>query len=234
MYSVRVSRGTLGIARRIGANHDDVIMSIVVDARSAARSTPQLDAQFARRRRLSQRGCRHNWELIGLEGHRCAHSPPHPQIRTSLLQAPSMASTGRQLREELGAHFPENHADLRNFDSIAIDRTTPTQLRRHVSLAVENRGRRKKLGADSSRHGGRSDVMTITVDQNDASHIFASAGSGIYRSSDSGRPGRNSREFRRTHCEPCTFCSRSVRIPFTPPRRRVSGKPPMMAPLGAW
>ena len=69
---------------RIGANHDDVIMSIVVDARSA-------DTLYATSWTLSSHGggvyrsgdAGHNWQLIGLEGHTVralAAAPSNPDI----------------------------------------------------------------------------------------------------------------------------------------------------------
>src|SRR5258708_20710436 len=74
---------------RIGANHDDVIMSILVDARSA-------DTLYASSWTLSSHGggvyrsaaAGRNWDLIGLEGHavRTLAAPPsNPDI---LIAAP--------------------------------------------------------------------------------------------------------------------------------------------------
>src|SRR6267142_4954773 len=69
---------------RIGANHDDVIMSIVVDARSA-------ETLYATSWTLSSHGggvyrstdAGHNWQLIGLEGlvvRAIAEAPSNPDI----------------------------------------------------------------------------------------------------------------------------------------------------------
>ena len=112
---------------RIGANHDDVIMSIVVDARSA-------DTLYATSWTLSSQGggvyrstdAGHNWQLIGLEGHTVralAAAPSNPDI----LVAGAIDGVYRSI--DSGKNWerisPENHADLRNLDSIAIDPHEP-------------------------------------------------------------------------------------------------------------
>src|SRR5467141_2013764 len=69
---------------RIGANHDDVIMSIVVDARSAGTlyaTSWTLNSHGGGVYRSADAG--HNWELIGLEGHAVralASAPSNPNI----------------------------------------------------------------------------------------------------------------------------------------------------------
>src|SRR6266566_1541348 len=114
---------------RIGANHDDVIMSIVVDARSAGTlyaTSWTLNSHGGGVYRSADAG--HNWELIGLEGHAVpalAAAPSDPDILIA------GAIDGVYWAADSGKNWarisPENHADLRNFDSIAIaphDHTT--------------------------------------------------------------------------------------------------------------
>jgi photosystem II stability/assembly factor-like uncharacterized protein len=174
---------------RIGTNHDDVIMSIVVDARSA-------DTLYATSWTLGSHGggvyrstdAGHNWQLIGLEGHTVralSAAPSNPDI----LVAGAMDGVYRsvdsgKIWERIS---PENHADLRNFDSIAIDPRVPNTIYAgtyHLPWKTVDGGK-----TWAPIHQGMvddSDVMSITVDQNNASHIFASACSGIYHSSDGG------------------------------------------------
>src|SRR5882757_7610819 len=174
---------------RIGANHDDVIMSIVVDARSA-------DTLYATSWTLSSHGggvyrstdAGRNWQLIGLDGHMVralAAAPSNPNI----LVAGAIDGVYRSV--DTGQNWTristENHSDLRNFDSIAIDPHDPNTIYAgtyHLPWKTMDGGK-----IWSPIHQGMvddSDVMSITVDQNSASHIFASACSGIYHSADGG------------------------------------------------
>jgi photosystem II stability/assembly factor-like uncharacterized protein len=174
---------------RIGANHDDVIMSIVVDARSA-------DTLYATSWTLSSHGggvyrstdAGHSWQLIGLDGHTVralAAAPSNPNI----LVAGAIDGVYRSV--DSGKNWarisPENHSDLRNFDSIAVDPHDPDTIYAgtyHLPWKTADGGK-----TWSAIHQGMvddSDVMSITVDQNSASHIFASACSGIYHSADGG------------------------------------------------
>ena len=174
---------------RIGANHDDVIMSIVVDVRSA-------ETLYATSWTLSSHGggvyrstdTGRNWQLIGLDGHTVralAAAPSNPNI----LVAGAIDGVYRSV--DTGKNWtrisPENHSDLRNFDSIAIDPRDPDTIYAgtyHLPWKTIDGGKNW-----SPIHQGMvddSDVMSITVDQNSASHIFASACSGIYHSADGG------------------------------------------------
>jgi photosystem II stability/assembly factor-like uncharacterized protein len=174
---------------RIGENHDDVIMSIVVDARSA-------DTLYATSWTLSSHGggvyrstdAGHNWQLIGLEGHTVralAAAPSNPDI----LVAGAIDGVYRSI--DSGKNWerisPENHADLRNLDSIAIDPHEPGTIYAgtyHLPWKTVDGG--KNWAPIHQGMVDDSDVMSITVDQNNASHIFASASSGIYHSSNGG------------------------------------------------
>jgi photosystem II stability/assembly factor-like uncharacterized protein len=172
---------------RIGEHHDDVIMSMVVDARSA-------NTLYATSWTLSSHGggvyrsadAGHTWQLIGLEGlvvRAIAEAPSNPDILVA------GATDGVYRSEDSGKHWirisPEKHEDLRNFDSIAIDPHDPNTIYAgtyHLPWKTVDGGKNW-----SPVHQGMvddSDVMSITIDQNNASHVFASACSGIYHSSD--------------------------------------------------
>jgi photosystem II stability/assembly factor-like uncharacterized protein len=174
---------------RIGANHDDVIMAIVVDARSA-------DTLYGASWTLSSHGggvyrstdAGHNWQLIGLEGHTVralAAAPSNPDI----LVAGAIDGVHRSIDsgKTWGRISPENHSDLRNFDSIAIDPHDPNTIYAgtyHLPWKTVDGG--KNWAPIHQGMVDDSDVMSITVDQNNASHVFVSASSGIYHSSDGG------------------------------------------------
>jgi photosystem II stability/assembly factor-like uncharacterized protein len=174
---------------RIGANHDDVIMSIVVDARSA-------DTLYATSWTLSSKGggvyrsqdAGHNWQLMGLEGHTVralAAAPSNPDILIAgAIDGVYRSNDSGKIWARIS---PDNHADLRNFDSIAIDPNDPDTIYAgtyHLPWKTVDGGK-----TWAPIHQGMvddSDVMSITVDQNNAAHIFASACSGIYQSTDGG------------------------------------------------
>ena len=178
------------ILGRIGTNHDDVIMSIVVDARSAS-------TLYATSWTLSSHGggvyrsadAGHNWQLIDLEGHTVralAAAASNPDILVA------GALDGVYRSTDAGKNWarisPEKHEDLRNFDSIAIDPHDPSTIYAgtyHLPWKTVDGGK-----TWAPIHQGMvddSDVMSITVDQNNASHVFASACSGIYHSPDGGK-----------------------------------------------
>jgi len=172
---------------RIGEHHDDVIMSMAVDARSAS-------TLYATSWTLSSHGggvyrsadAGHSWQLIGLEGlvvRAIAQSPSNPDILIA------GATDGVYRSEDSGKHWarisPEKHDDLRNFDSIAIDPHDPNIIYAgtyHLPWKTVDGG--KNWAPVHQGMVDDSDVMSITIDQNDASHIFASACSGIYHSAD--------------------------------------------------
>ena len=172
---------------RIGSNHDDVIMSMIVDPRHES-------TLYATSWTLSSHGggvyrsadAGHTWQLIGLGGHTVraiAAAPSNPDILVA------GATDGVYRSMDAGKNWtrisPENHDDLRNFDSIAIDPRDPNTIYAgtyHLPWKTVDGGK-----TWSPIHQGMvddSDVMSITVDQNNPSHVFASACSGIYHSSD--------------------------------------------------
>ncbi len=174
---------------RIGEHHDDVIMSMIVDARSAS-------TLYATSWTLSSRGggvyrstdAGHTWQLIGLEGlvvRAIAEAPSRPDTLVA------GATDGVYRSEDSGKHWvrisPEKHDDLRNFDSIAIDPSDANIIYAgtyHLPWKTLDGG--KNWAPVHQGMVDDSDVMSITIDQNNAAHVFASACSGIYQSADGG------------------------------------------------
>lgn len=174
---------------RIGEHHDDVIMSMVVDQRSA-------NTLYATSWTLTSHGggvyrsldAGHTWQLIGLEGRvvrAIAQSASNPDILVA------GATDGVYRSEDSGKQWvrisPEHHEDLRNFDSIAIDPHDPSTIyggTYHLPWKTVDGG--KNWAPIHQGMVDDSDVMSITIDQNNSSHVFASACSGIYHSADKG------------------------------------------------
>jgi photosystem II stability/assembly factor-like uncharacterized protein len=174
---------------RIGEHHDDVIMSMMVDSRSAS-------TLYATSWTFSSHGggvyrsadAGHTWQLIGLEGRTVRAIAQAPSRPDTLVAG---ATDGVYRSEDSGKNWkrisPENHQDLRNFDSIAIDPHDPNTIYAgtyHLPWKTVDGGK-----TWNPVHQGMvddSDVMSITIDQNNSSHVFASACSGIYQSSDGG------------------------------------------------
>jgi photosystem II stability/assembly factor-like uncharacterized protein len=172
---------------RIGEHHDDVIMSMLVDLRSA-------NTLYATSWTLSSHGggvyrsadAGHSWQLIGLQGlvvRAIAQAPSNPEILIA------GATDGVFRSDDSGKHWarisPEKHEDLRNFDSIAIDpRDASTIYAGTYHLPWKTTDGGKNWAPVHQGMVDDSDVMSITIDQNDPSHIFASACSGIYHSPD--------------------------------------------------
>lgn len=189
VFGSRDAGGHWELLGRIGEHHDDVIMSMVVDVRSA-------NTLYATSWTLGSHGggvyrsadAGHTWQLIGLEGlvvRAIAQAPSNPDILIA------GATDGVYRSEDSGKHWarisPEKHEDLRNFDSIAIDPHDPNTIYAgtyHLPWKTVDGGKNW-----TPVHQGMvddSDVMSITIDQNDSSHIFASACSGIYHSPNGG------------------------------------------------
>ena len=174
---------------RIGDHHDDVIMSMIVDSRSASTlyaTSWTLGAQGGGVYRSADAG--HTWQLSGLGGHVVRAIAAAPSKPDTLVAG---ATDGVYKSEDSGKHWarisPENHEDLRNFDSIAIDPQDPNTIYAgtyHLPWKTVDGGK-----TWAPIHQGMvddSDVMSIMIDRDNSSHIFASACSGIYHSSDGG------------------------------------------------
>jgi photosystem II stability/assembly factor-like uncharacterized protein len=174
---------------RIGEHHDDVIMSMAVDPRSASTlyaTSWTLTSHGGGVYRSADAG--HTWQLIGLEGHTVRAIAAAPSSPDTLVAG---AIDGVYRSEDSGKHWtrisPENHEDLRNFDSIAIDPHDPNTIYAgtyHLPWKTVDGG--KTWAPIRQGMVDDSDVMSITIDQNNPSHVFASACSGIYHSSDGG------------------------------------------------
>jgi photosystem II stability/assembly factor-like uncharacterized protein len=174
---------------RIGDHHDDVIMSMTVDARSP-------NVIYATSWTLSSKGggvyrstdAGHTWQLIGLDGlvvRAIAEAPSNPDILVA------GATDGVYRSMDAGKYWarisPEKHEDLRNFDSIAIDPHDPDTIYAgtyHLPWKTVNGG--KNWVPVHQGMVDDSDVMSIMIDQVNPAHIFASACSGIYHSPDGG------------------------------------------------
>jgi photosystem II stability/assembly factor-like uncharacterized protein len=82
---------------------------------------------------------------------------------------------------------PEGHADLRNFDSLAVDPSDPNMIYAgtyHLAWKTSDGGRNW-----APIHAGMiddSDVMSLVLDRNDPNRLFATACSGMYRSTERG------------------------------------------------
>ena len=174
---------------RIGSNHDDVIMTILVDPRSETTllaTSWTLGSQGGGVYRSTDAG--HTWQLIGLGGHAVRALAAAPSNPDTLVAG---AIDGVYRSTDAGNHWtrisPENHEDLRNFDSIAIAPHDPNTIYAgtfHLPWKTVDGGK-----TWAPIHQGMvddSDVMSISVDQNNPSHVFASACSGIYHSADGG------------------------------------------------
>lgn len=174
---------------RIGEHHDDVIKSMVVDPRSASTlyaSSWTLSSQGGGVYQSTDGG--HNWKLLGLEGRvvrAIAFAPSNPDTLVA------GATDGVYRSQDSGKHWtrisPENHEDLRNLDSIAIDPHDPNTIYAgtyHLPWKTVDGGKTR-----ASIHQGMvddSDVMSVTIDQDNSARIFASGCSGIYHSPDGG------------------------------------------------
>jgi photosystem II stability/assembly factor-like uncharacterized protein len=172
---------------RIGANQDDVITHILVDSRDSKRlyaSTWTFAPGGGGVYRSDDSG--RTWHLVGLERETVralAQSVSDPEI----FVAGSISGVYRS--KDSGKSWqrisPAGHADLKNFDSVAIDPRNPEIIYAgtyHLPWKTENGGRdwfpvHKGMIDDS-------DVMSIIIDPSNPSHVHATACSGIYHSSD--------------------------------------------------
>ncbi len=170
---------------RISGSQDDVITHIIVDPRDANRlyaSTWALYSNGGGVYRSEDAG--HTWNIIGLAHETVralAQSPTDPK----LLLAGSLTGVYRSTDE--GASWvkitPDNHADLKNFDSVAFDVKDNNILYAgtyHLPWKTTDGGKNwfpvvKGMIDDS-------DVMSIIVDPANPDNVHATACSGIYHS----------------------------------------------------
>lgn len=170
---------------RVSSAQDDVITHIIVDPRDANRlyaSAWSLYSNGGGVFRSDDAG--HTWNIIGLAHETVralAQSPTDPK----LLLAGSLSGVYRSKDE--GASWekitPDNHTDLKNFDSVAFDVKDNNTLYAgtyHLPWKTTDGGKNwfpvvKGMIDDS-------DVMSIIVDPANPENVHATACSGIYHS----------------------------------------------------
>lgn len=174
---------------RIGSGQDDVVTHIIIDPRNADRVYASTWALYSGGGGVyrSDDGGR-SWNIIGLAHETVralAQSPTDPK----LLLAGSLTGVYRSTDE--GASWtkitPDNHADLKNFDSVAFDPKDNNTIYAgtyHLPWKTSNGGKDwfpivKGMIDDS-------DVMSIIVDPANSDNVHATACSGIYHSTNGG------------------------------------------------
>jgi photosystem II stability/assembly factor-like uncharacterized protein len=174
---------------RIGERLDTVVMSLLVDRRDSKRlyagiRTMKDDAGGLYR---SHDGGR-TWQLAGLRGQHVraiAQSASRPDLFVAgTLEGVYRSADSGKSWERIS---PTGHADLLNFDSVAIDPENPDLIYAgtyHLAWKTSDGGR-----TWTPIHTGMiddSDVMSISLDRWDSNKIFATACSGMYRSANRG------------------------------------------------
>jgi photosystem II stability/assembly factor-like uncharacterized protein len=177
--------GSWQLLSRISGSQDDVITHIIVDPRDGNRlyaSTWALYSNGGGVYRSDDAG--HTWNIIGLAHETVralAQSPTDPK----LLLAGSL--TGVYRSQDEGASWqkitPDNHSDLKNFDSVAFDVKDNNIMYAgtyHLPWKTIDGGKNwfpvvKGMIDDS-------DVMSIIIDPANPDNIHATACSGIYHS----------------------------------------------------
>src|SRR5450432_1231344 len=177
--------GSWQLLSRISGSQDDVITHIIVDPRDGNRlyaSTWALYSSGGGVYRSDDAG--HTWNIIGLAHETVralAQSPTDPK----LLLAGSLTGVYRSADE--GASWikitPDNHSDLKNFDSVAFDVKDNSIMYAgtyHLPWKTTDGGKNwfpvvKGMIDDS-------DVMSIIVDPANPDNVHATACSGIYHS----------------------------------------------------
>jgi photosystem II stability/assembly factor-like uncharacterized protein len=182
------SGGHWALFGRASTERDAVITAIVVDPRDGnvlfASSWNRDSAAGGGVFRSSDGG--RTWSAAGLDGRAVralALAPSNPNVLVA-------GTLDGVYRTEDGANSwarisPDGHDELRNLDSLAVDRRDPQIIYAgtfHLPWKTEDGGRTWR-----PIHEGMiddSDVMSLLVDAQDPRRIYASACSGIYRSDD--------------------------------------------------
>ncbi len=182
--------GHWALLSRIGTGQDDVVTHIIVDPRDANRlyaSTWALYSGGGGVYRSDDAG--RTWNVIGLAHETVralAQSPTDPK----LLLAGSLTGVYRSTDE--GATWtkitPDNHTDLKNFDSVAFDPKDNNTIYAgtyHLPWKTTDGGKNwfpvvKGMIDDS-------DVMSIIIDPSNPDNVHATACSGIYHSTNGGQ-----------------------------------------------
>lgn len=174
---------------RIGEGRDTVVMSLLVDSRdsrSLFAGTWSLSGAGGGVYQSKDQGQR--WHLVGLAGQTVrmvVQSSADPEI----LVAATVEAVFRS--KDSGRNWerltPSGHADLRNFDSAAIDPRDAEVIYAgtyHLAWKTTDGGRNW-----TPIHRGMiddSDVMDIEIDRTNPDRVFATACSGMYRSENRG------------------------------------------------
>jgi photosystem II stability/assembly factor-like uncharacterized protein len=174
---------------RVGGRDDVVVMTLLVDARDTRvlyAGTWTLSGTSGGIYRSEDRG--RTWHASGLDGQTVrmlAQSPSQPDT----LAAATVEGVYRS--RNAGKNWtrisPENHIDLRNFDSVAFDPRDSDV----IYAGTYHLAWRTLDGGTSWQpiHQGMiddSDVMSVKMDRRNPEHIFATACSGMYRSENRG------------------------------------------------
>ena len=173
---------------RAGNRQDSVVTAIVVSGSEARRllvSTWSQDGTAGGGIFRSEDGG-HSWRASGLTGHAVRAMAAAPSdakvIVAGALDGVYRSNDGGESWERIS---PENHAELRNLDSVAIDPQDPRTIYAgtfHLPWRTSDGG--KSWGAIHQGMIDDSDVMSIAIDRNKSSRVLASACSGIYLSDD--------------------------------------------------
>lgn len=180
------------ILGRAGESPQAVVTTIVVDARD---SQEIYASEWTRDPRgegggvfRSRDGGVH-WEPMGLGGHAVRALAQAPSALDELVAG---ALDGVFLSADDGVNWerisPEEDAELRNVDSVAIDPRDPRAIYAgtfHLPWKTTDAGKHW-----ASIHSGMiddSDVFSLVVDRERPERVFATACSGIYRSDNSGQ-----------------------------------------------
>jgi photosystem II stability/assembly factor-like uncharacterized protein len=175
---------------RIGTGQDDVVTHIIIDPRDAKRlyaSTWTLYSGGGGVYRSDDSG--RSWKLIGLAKETVralAQAPTNPKLLiagslTGIYRSSNDGNTWEKIT-------PNNHEDLRNFDSLAFDPRDEKIIYAgtyHLPWKTTDGG--KNWSPVVKGMIDDSDVMSIVVDPENPSNVHATACSGIYRSVDAGQ-----------------------------------------------
>ena len=188
IFASRDSGGQWTLVGRAGTRLDSVITSIVYDSRDSqsvwASAWTQDSAEGGGVYHSEDGG--HTWIASGLEGHAVRALTAAPS-QPGLLVAGAVDGMFRSV--DAGHTWqrltPEQHEELRNFDSVALDPGNPQIIYAgtyHLPWKSTDGGAHWK-----PVHQGMiddSDVMSILVDRANPRRVYASACSGIYLSED--------------------------------------------------